>query len=322
MKKCPTCEKTFDDSMKFCQVDGTPLVDEEPAFDPYATMVSTPAASLIPDEAKSEADSGPEHLTVGSVPIAPPDDVLDLPEADPLKTMYASTAEMKEILGDGDAQGNEIVDVPPIGDALPEPEPPSFSEPELPAPTFGASSPPPSPFSAPESNFAEPAPAPPVFEEPKPVLFEEAETVMGDQFEKSFKTEAAGEWSPPPAPVANWQEQPIGSNTPFQPPVASSGPSSALAIVSLILGIFGLLFLIPTLIFTLCGILSFLLGLAAAIVGFLARSRANSSPDQYGGKGLATGGIILGVIDIIAPFALVALMFLFWGGMAALGSMS
>ena len=30
MKKCPTCEKTFEDSYRFCQLDGTPLVDAAP----------------------------------------------------------------------------------------------------------------------------------------------------------------------------------------------------------------------------------------------------------------------------------------------------
>ena len=32
MKQCPVCEKTFDDSLRFCQVDGTPLVDLKPYF--------------------------------------------------------------------------------------------------------------------------------------------------------------------------------------------------------------------------------------------------------------------------------------------------
>lgn len=45
MKKCPNCQKTFDDNMKFCQADGTPLVDvagDQPEQqDPYATMVAS-----------------------------------------------------------------------------------------------------------------------------------------------------------------------------------------------------------------------------------------------------------------------------------------
>ena len=98
-------------------------------------------------------------------------------------------------------------------------------------------------------------------------------------------------------------------------------PSSILAIVSLVLGVLGLLSVIPTLIFVFCGILPFFLGIGAAITGFLARSRASSSPDQYGGKGMATIGIVLGVLDVLAPFAVVALTFLIWGGLAAFGSL-
>ena len=28
MKRCPNCQKTYADSMKFCQTDGTPLVEK------------------------------------------------------------------------------------------------------------------------------------------------------------------------------------------------------------------------------------------------------------------------------------------------------
>ena len=48
MKKCPSCQKIFDDSMRFCQVDGTPLVEDVPAFDPYATIVAKPPPMPVP----------------------------------------------------------------------------------------------------------------------------------------------------------------------------------------------------------------------------------------------------------------------------------
>ena len=32
MKKCPTCGKEFEDSLKFCQIDGAELVAQEPAL--------------------------------------------------------------------------------------------------------------------------------------------------------------------------------------------------------------------------------------------------------------------------------------------------
>src|SRR5947199_8858737 len=123
MKTCPTCGKTFDDNMRFCQSDGTPLVDDAPAvpeptaeepFDPYATIVGVPRSVIppsTPPEASiepptspptgevvleplpeagpsSSADAGPVAGESGSsVPVAPPDDILDLGENDPLKTM-------------------------------------------------------------------------------------------------------------------------------------------------------------------------------------------------------------------------------------------
>src|SRR5213079_2377749 len=100
MKKCPTCGKEFEDSMKFCQIDGTSLeaVAEEPAFDPYATMVSTPSKPIVAPEEPAAPESVGEK-SMGSVPIAPPDDVLDLPEVDPLKTMMVSSDELQQAMG-------------------------------------------------------------------------------------------------------------------------------------------------------------------------------------------------------------------------------
>src|SRR5438034_11456926 len=97
MKKCPTCDKTFEDSMKFCQVDGTPLVDDAPAFDPYATMVAG-AKDMAPTEPAAETPKEPTFEPQPEEPaaIAPPENVLALPEAAPLKTMYVSDAELKK----------------------------------------------------------------------------------------------------------------------------------------------------------------------------------------------------------------------------------
>src|SRR5688572_799638 len=144
MKKCPTCDKTFEDSMRFCQVDGTALVDDEPAFDPYATMVARPGdVPAAPDPVDSAADEAQAFVSQEEeVPPAPKaDNVLDLPEADPLKTMYVSDAELREVIGES-KPGSEIVDVPPVEDASPKPErtveetpvpePPSFSVPDVP----------------------------------------------------------------------------------------------------------------------------------------------------------------------------------------------
>ena len=339
MKKCPTCEKTFEDSMRFCQVDGTPLVADEPAFDPYATIVGKPGDIKPPEEtpptaeasmpeaeppaepeagppSETEAESEPAadstvHNTVGSIPIGAPQDILDLPEADPLKTMYVSESEMQAALSEGsEAEGPEIVEIPPIEEKsesqaleTPEPEAPKFAEPDVPTPSFGASTPPPSPFSTPaasepepvEPSLPEPAPSPPVFDEPARPAFDEAATIIqppmaGSTYEPPPAPVA--EWSPPPAPDASWQNQQIGSNTPFQPPppgAAGTGQNKTLAIVSLVTGILGLL----------CCSSIFVVGLAGVITGFMAMSKAGNNPAEYGGKGLAIGGIITGGLSLL-----------------------
>ncbi len=313
MKKCPTCEKTFEDSMRFCQVDGTPLLAETPTFDPYATIVARPIAtgkepSAEPAAVRTEPAVDPEiHYTVGSIPIAEPEDVLDLPN-DPLKTMYVSDAEMQVALGKDEAA--DIIEIPPI-EEVSQPEPPSFLAPETPV---SVASPPPSPFatdSTPDEMatpvFHMPEPVSPTFDEPlvastfdEPAVFpqpgstefEEAATMMQPSFQSPFDTPPApvAEWTPPPAPAASWQDQGIGSNTPFQPPpVGAGGQNKTLAIVSLVCGILSFL----------CCSSLFVVGLAAIITGFMARGKANSDPNEFGGGGLALAGIILGALSLI-----------------------
>jgi hypothetical protein len=285
MKKCPTCEKTFEDSMKFCQVDGTVLVDDEPAFDPYATIVSTPAKPIptAPAETSDTAEAAPESVgdqTVGSIAIPPPDDLLDLPENDPLKTMYVSDAEMQSALSP--AAEEPVLEVEP-----PMPTPPEFLAPEVPAET-PAAAPPPSPFSTPDPE--------PVFEEPAPASpsFDEAATVMQPRVDIPFEAPApVQEWTPPPAPDANWQNQQIGSNTPFQPPVVGAdGANKTLPIVSLVLGIISL-----------CCYVSPVTGLAALITGYLGMKNVNNDPNTYGGKGLAIAGMICGGVFFLLGIA-------------------
>ena len=78
MKKCPTCEKTFDDALKFCQTDGTPLVEitENTIDDPYKTIVAGK------DEISSSIPPPDMFKTmVASPPFKPDDDeVLEIPE--------------------------------------------------------------------------------------------------------------------------------------------------------------------------------------------------------------------------------------------------
>ena len=362
MKKCPTCDKTFEDSLRFCQVDGTPLVDDAPAFDPYATIVSSPrpaAPVAEPEEAvvvepvAEAAAPEPEPESV-MAPIAEPDNVLDLPSEDPLKTMYVSDAEMRDALGGETPIAEEpIVEMPaieepsapepPVVEEFAAPEPPSFSVPDVPAPSFGETTTPPSPFavsdvpaethSSEPSVFDEPAPppppvfdepvtAPPVFEEPAPA-FDEAATMIQPPMSIPFEPPApapvldppapapadewapppapVAEWTPPPAPDASWQNQEIGSNTPFQPPPSGTGAgeNKTLAIISLVCGILSVFC---------CG--WFIPGIAAIVMGYIAKGKATSDPANYGGAGLALGGMITGGISLVLGVIVVILYLL------------
>ena len=248
--------------MRFCQADGTPLVEDAP-IDPYKTMVATPADIAA---AKSASQS---------------DDVLDLPSAsDPAKTMFASEDEIRREM---EARDEQVIDIPP----LVEPEAPSFSEPTPPPSPFstpdlgGQTVPPiPSPFDEPKPSTYEPPPAP-SFAEPEPV-FEEPSFNPFDQPAPI----AQAEWSPPPAPDAGWQNQQIGKDTPFQPPVAGTGSvNQTLPIVSLVFGILSL-----------CCYIGWITGPVALITGFLGLKNVNRDPVSFGGKPLAIVGMVLGGI--------------------------
>lgn len=152
---------------------------------------------------------------------------------------------------------------------------------------------------------------------PPPAAFDESKPV-GDQnqFDQSYQTpsplrmaEIKGEalntpyaeqveqqpppfeqtnWTPPPVPEANWQNQQINQNAPFQPMPAGQAQSQTLAVISLVLGILS----IPC-----CSFIVF--GIGAVVTGFIAKGKAEQNPNEYGGRGLALGGMIIGGITIL-----------------------
>lgn len=81
-----------------------------------------------------------------------------------------------------------------------------------------------------------------------------------------------------------------------------------LGIVALALGIVGLCMLLPMVLFPLCGIIPFILGIAASIVGILGFSRVKKDPSRYSGKVLTIIGAILGVLCILAPILWTAIV--------------
>lgn len=276
--------------MRFCQSDGTPLVDDAPPVDPYKTMV---------------ASSEEIKAAMPSAAVDPPkqdDEVLQLPpEADPKKTMYASEEEIRQEMA---AREEPVMDLPPLA-----PEPPKFSEPSLSPPSFGgASAPPPSPLSGaseppvefsgdPFAKTTPPIPSP--FDKPKPTTYEPPPspnfTAMSEPEPSGSSAPAPFDQTPPAvegsasAPVQNWEPNEPMQNAPYQSAPAGAGQNKTLAIVSLVAGIAGLTIC--------CG--WFLPSLLGVILGFMARSKANQNPAEYGGGGLATAGLVTGVIGIV-----------------------
>ena len=285
MKRCPTCDKTFDDTLRFCQADGTPLVDDVPV-DPYKTMVATPA-----------------NFAAASGSPAESEDVLDLPSpSDPARTMYASEDEIRAEMAAHDKVDEQVIDIPPLTE--PPPPPPSpFSTPDIGSMT---TPPIPSPFEERKPSTYEPPPAP-SFAEPEPVR---DEPLLNPFDQPQSAPMAQAEWTPPPAPDQSWQNQPIGQNTPFQPPPAgSSGLNQTLPIVSLVFGLVSL-----------CCYISPLTGLVALITGFIGLKNVNNDPQHYGGKGLAIAGMVVGGIMFLVGAAYYIIIILAYAGMIA-GSM-
>lgn len=75
MKRCPTCQQTFDDSQSFCANDGTRLINEEeeaaPDFDPMATIMSPPpprTGDIKPPPSQNFTDQ--QHYTDQPPPAA------------------------------------------------------------------------------------------------------------------------------------------------------------------------------------------------------------------------------------------------------------
>ncbi len=297
--------------MRFCQTDGTPLLADEP-LDPFKTMVARPsdlaAATPLPAE--------PER------PIPPPKDedaVLEIPADDPNKTMLASEDEIRREMDSHDAKNEQVIEIPPLVEA---PAPPKFNEPEIAPPSFGSAPPSPyatpgeasspfapttppipSPFSERPSNpFDEPK-SPPSFADPEPISHSGPPSNPFDMPKGSGSMEPAA-WTPPPAPDASWENQQIGQNTPFQPPMGGTGnQNQTMAVVSLVLGIMSVVF---------CQIT----GPVAIVLGFLARRKATERPNEYGGAGLALAGMITGAIGTLL-LVLVILYFIFVVGFVA-----
>lgn len=285
--------------MRFCQTDGTPLVNDAPPLDPYKTMVARPD-DVGAGTPKSEAP----------IPHPPSGELLELPpETDPNKTKFASEGEIQTAM---DARDEQVIDIPPLTET---PAPPKFQEPKSqPPPERPKSSEPPEfgkanpPFTAPPgerkpSVFEPPLGNKPPFAEPDPIGSVPPVNPFDAPLAGSGRNMAEAAWRPPSPPDPSWQNQQIGRNTPFQPPVVHGDLNQTMAVVSLILGIVSIV---------LCQIT----GPVALITGFLARRKAIEHPHEFGGAGMALAGIITGAIGSVL-LVLVVLYFIFVFGLIA-----
>lgn len=342
MKQCPSCKKEFPDSMRFCQTDGTPLVEvaeQAPPPDPYKTVVGgsikmeddllqlpeqddpmkTMISPMKPSAPKSEPEKPQETPKINELGKTPSASGFGEPKAPPPSANVSSNP----------FSGNE----PPKSDPPPPPKPfndtPKIDSGQKSSSPFD--SPPPkdsgksespfgkppimpgsSPFDKPSgapgsSPFDKPANAspssspfdktpPPPYKEAEPQSAKQSSPFGGSPFDQpppfSQSNEPMNdpfqqnEWTPPPAPVAGWQDQGLGVNTPFQPP-AAGGQNNTLALVSLVLGILS---------FVCLGILG---GIPAIILGYMQRNKIKENPAEYGGGGMAMAGMILGGISVV-----------------------
>jgi len=328
MKRCPTCQKTFDDALRFCQTDGTPLVDDAPPPDPYKTMV----ASREDIQAALNAPAAPEPAQQSNN-VRRDDEPLEIPSAPMSSPTPASEFETK-LAGRDDAQ---VIEIPPLTDSAP-PEPPRFNEPSTPPPSFGDKSAPPSPFSNPSSSGAgdfpttppipspfSGSPKPPSFEPPPPARASEPEPEQEEPtyFEPEPVEPTYSEPEPAAPQYAEPEPPPAQQFNPFQgqsapqdaaiaqtewtpPPTPAQGgpgmsrpPAAAAAKLNQTLPIVSLVFGIVSI----CCYISPLTGLVALITGFLGLKNIKNDPRQYGGKVLAIIGMVLGGLMFIVGIA-------------------
>jgi Domain of unknown function (DUF4190) len=142
MKRCPTCQKEFPDSMRFCQTDGTPLVD---AVETAVPETPKPISPPPPFNPPSNVQDDPMKTMVVSSD-SKEEDILQIPEVfDPMKTMVVSD-EVKKSVPPSNPISEPVVSAP---------DPPKFSEPSLSPPSFG--------------DLSGSSNQPPKFDAPKPI---------------------------------------------------------------------------------------------------------------------------------------------------------
>lgn len=105
-------------------------------------------------------------------------------------------------------------------------------------------------------------------------------------------------------PKNQWQNQPLAINQPYgvvgqNPQYAVQGQNQTLAIVSLSLGILGIVLI--------CCWGGIPLGTGAVVTGYLAYNNVKREPAVYGGGSMAMGGMITGGISLLLGLGLIVI---------------
>jgi len=108
-------------------------------------------------------------------------------------------------------------------------------------------------------------------------------------------------WPSTASPPAPWQQQ-MPQSRPQAAPSFVQTRDQTLPTIALVLGLIS----IPLM----CCYGGIWLGLPAAVIGFLGMRNADADPNKYRGRGMAVGGMVLGVITFFASiiFGIIALI--------------
>lgn len=357
MKRCPTCERTFDDAMRFCQTDGTPLIAAADAAppDPYKTMIG---GSFSKDESN---------------------DILQIPaESDPLKTMYAADEQRKREMSANKPANEDVIEIAPLAnDSAPElqgqkidspltlPSPPQFSEPNLSPPSFGEKQPPSSmspstgntpkfpdsygqpsppkvspfddrtapiepkspfdgsPFNSPNSAVSPPLgeSRPTSYDLPSPPTYKEPEPQFTQPHNNPFDQPIYNQpfEQSQPLQATEWTPPPAPDASWQNQAIGANTPFQPPGAGAEQNNTLSIVSLVLGILsIPCCGFVVF--GVGAAVTGFLAKKKADENPALYGGRGMALAGMIIGIITAVIGLILTVLQILF-GALGGLGNL-
>lgn len=266
--------------MKFCQADGTSLVDDAPIGgedDPFKTVLASPSAN--------EPDFDPMKTMLASPPPvdAPPPSPFG-GGSDPLRKEPKEPEKTSSPFGTSDApRFNES----PFNQPAPPEDKYSGGFGQSPSGGFNE---PPRQEERTSGGFGDQRP----FQDPPP--FGNQPNFNNDPFANQQNN-----WSAPPAPQG-WGNEGLGQNTPFSPPPGASNNNQLpmiMGIISLILGLVSF----PAL--CLC-YLNFVTAPIGVITGAVAFFMAQNNPAAKNGKLMGIAGAVLSILSIVLFFVLIA----------------